>query len=257
MLGGAIFREALGAVRRLELPQEAERDYLAVLEAGRVALPFINEATFEQQGDRARALRRAAGIYTLFCAGSLGDDLIDGEVHYLPDPVRTAPSIQFALQALGTGLLLESGVPADVLAQASFELVRAASLVQIENRTSQWTLAPYRAVAEAVSGRQYVAFLSMLWAGTPLAAQAAGVGLELGTLSRILKDVTENKDRFFTLNAHERRAVLDWAHELLELGRARDLSCARLVVASLEPVLARVDVPETLVGRPSEKLRAG
>jgi hypothetical protein len=238
MLGGAIFRELLVALRALELPTEAENDLVAVLEAGRVALPFLNEAAMEPVGDRSVFLRRAAGIYAGFCAGNLADDLIDGDATYLADPARLGPSLQFTLQHLGTAIVLDSGVPADVLARASWEMVRGAATAQVENRTESWTFATYRDMNVGAAGRQYASFLQVLWAGTPLAEHAEAVGLELGTISRVAQDIVQQKHRFLLLSKADQKRALAWARALLERVRKRPLGCVQLVVASIGPRLA-------------------
>lgn len=164
MSGGAIFNEALSQVCRAKLVPSAERDLVAVLEAGRIALPFFNELRYDCPDlDRAVVLHRAGALYALFCAGNLADDLIDGEATYLDDPLRFGPSAQFILHNLAVAHLLDAGVPAADMAAFAHELVQAGGPAHVENRMTAWDLPTFKLVTDAVAGRQYAGFLFALW----------------------------------------------------------------------------------------------
>src|SRR5690349_2356474 len=102
MSAGSLFQQALRTLGRLELPESAQRDVLGALEAARKKGPLalLYEAGAEAGLARDELFHRALAIFFAFCAGSLADDLIDGDCDYLETPIRVGPSAQYLLQNL-------------------------------------------------------------------------------------------------------------------------------------------------------------
>lgn len=238
MSAGVLFREALVTLRRLELPPVAESDLLAVLEAGRSGpLQFFFEALLEADVPGEAARLRGAAVYFAYCAGQLADDLADGECDYLDEPLRTGPSAQFLLHSLfARNALAADADPADVR-DASEELARGAGAQHVEVRTVDWTEPVAREVATGISGRQFAAYLRVLWSRTPLAGVAARVGLDLGIAAHVAHDVRSDDPRFWGLDEDERRSLLRWARARADALREQKLACVDAVLRSLDPML--------------------
>lgn len=246
MSGGLLFQRALRVLAEANLPEEATRDVVAVLEAARKSGhqgQILYEFAAAAELPRETLLTRATGLLLLTAAANVCDDLMDGDVTYLERPVQLAPSAQMLLQALGTALVLEGGVPAGHLAAAQRTFVRAASFSHVEQRTSQWTAARYRLLAEETGGRQWTAYLEMLWAGTPLESDAAALAFPMACAGYVAEDLRSADRRFTSLTAAEQEEVLAWAQSHLSTLAGNPLRPAQLVHASLEPVLDAGLVP--------------
>lgn len=234
MSGGAVFRESLRRLRRAALPEEAERDVVSALEAGRAGdgpLQFVYDAGTEAGLPREEILCRGAAIFFSFCAGNLADDLVDGDCDYLDPPIRLGPTVQFILQHLSSATFLASAVTRDDLMTAAELLARAAGPQQLEVRTDRWTLERAKLVAEGVAGLQFAAYLCALWSGTPLSERAISVGGRLGIAAHVAMDLASNDPR--SLEAAERDALVRWAREAHEALAKEEL---RSVDAALVPI---------------------
>lgn len=239
MSAGAVFQRALRVLVSLDVPPVTSSDLLAALEAGRRKGPLalLYEAASEAGLEREALLNRAAGIYLAFCAGNLCDDLIDGDCTYLSDPALLGPSAQFMLQHASYAALLEAGIPAHVVAQAARETVRAAGYSHIEVRTTTWTAPVYREVVERIAGRQWSAYLRLLWWNTPLEDRAERVGLASAIAGNVAKDMTEGDSRWAELPPDDKQDVAEWARNQTRLLSDEKLRCLDFVVSSLAPVL--------------------
>lgn len=236
MSGGLIFRTALRQIRERDLPEQAERDLVSALEAVRGGpLDFVYLAGLDAGLPRAELLTRGAGVFIVFAAGNLADDLADGDCTYLP--LRAAPGVQFILQNLAFELLLESSVPRDELRSAAAHLVRGAGQQQREVRTSRWTFDLAREVALGIAGDQYAAYLRLLWAGTPLSRDAAWIGSNLGVAGHVALDIASNDPRVTTLSPDDRRALIAWAREAFARVRTLELQSVRAAVATVATTL--------------------
>jgi hypothetical protein len=241
MSGGLLFQRALRLLDEAALPAEASRDVVAVLEAARKSGhggQVIYELATVAELPRDTLLTRSTGLLLLTAAANVCDDLMDGDVTYLERPVQLAPSAQMLLQALGTAVMLEGGVPARTLAAAQRTFVRAASFSHVEQRTTDWTAARYKLLAEETGGRQWTAYLEMLWAGTPLESHAAAVAFPMACAGYVAEDLRSADRRFTTLTPSEQEDVLAWARAHLAALAESPLRPAQLVHASLAPVLA-------------------
>lgn len=240
MSGGAIYQETLRVLRRQGLPEVAELDVLAALEAAQPGpLELLYAAGLEAGLPSGVVLARGAGIFLSFAAGNLADDLCDGECGYYSEPVRVGPYVQFLLQNLAWATLAQSQVPVEVLAEAAHGLARAAGPQALEIRTRQWTAPVFRQVAEGIAGQQWASYLRLLWEGSRLVEQA-GVGRGLGIAAHVAKDIRSGDARFFSMSAADQREVVRWAREAVADVRLRGIRCLNGALGHINPLLPEV-----------------
>ena len=238
MSGGSVFLEGLRILRSLELPEVAERDVLAALEAARPgSLSLLYEAGVNAGLPRDVLLRRAAACHFAYAGGSLADDIADGDCTYLEEPLKTGTCAVFLLQHLFLYAMAGTGVPSEVLSSAGYQLVQAAARQHIEVRTHHWTATLFKEMAEISAGAPFVAWLRMLWYGTPLFERAESIGFKIGIVGQTSEDLRSNDPRFTTLSATDRREVLAWA--LAAAGALHDepLSFLQPFLRAIEPRL--------------------
>ena len=239
MSAGAIFQEALRILNRLRLPAAIQRDAVAALEAGRPGPLTMLWIMGEDAGLAVGPLiSRAAALYIGFCCGNLTDDLVDDECTYLASPSTIGPQLQQLLHDTFYVAVLDAEIPAETIAQASRDLALAAGAHQCEVRTESWTADVYRFIGAGIAGRQYCAYLRILWHETPLADRAEPLGLVLGEVAHIAEDVVSQDQRFWSMSAAERAAVVRWAADALADARSSGLRFIDVLAASLTPILA-------------------
>ncbi len=228
MSGGIIYRTALQLMEQQQLATGAEREVLAALEAAKklALLQLLYEAGHEARLGRDELHLRAAGCFLNFAAGNLADDLIDGDCDYLDDPIRVGPSTQFLLQNAAYRCWLSSSSPPGALLRCADHLTRAAGPNHVEVRTERWTAALFRHVGEAIVGRQWAAYLEVLWGGSALEAKAGRVGLGIGVVAHVADDIRSADPRWTSLSDDDKASVKAWALEL-----ANGLKADRLVTA--------------------------
>lgn len=237
MSGGAIYQESLRVLRRQGLPEAAERDVVAALEAAQPGpLALLYEAGVEAGLPRELLLPRAVGIFLSFAAGNLADDLSDGECGYYVEPARVGPYVQFLLQNLAWATLAQSELPEPVLSEAARGLARAAGPQGLEVRTRQWTAPVFRTVAEGLAGQQWATYLRLLWAGTRL-EDRAGVGHRLGIAAHVAEDIRTQDPRFFSMPEPDQREVVRWAVAAADDVRRQGLKCLEAALRRIEPIL--------------------
>ena len=238
MSAGAIFQEALRILNRQHLPRVSQQDLLAVLEACRPGpLAFLYEAGAEAGLSHQQLLLRAAAIYFNYCAGHLADDLSDGDCTYLAEPFRTGPCAQAILQTLFFFTLVEAELSQPTLSAAMQELVAAVGLQHVEVRTKQWTAPVFRAVAEGIAGRQWSAYMQILWCDTALASRAATTGMNAGLVALVVADIRSGDVRYTTLPATDKREVVTWAVAAAQALRQENLRCLDVLVQEIDPIL--------------------
>ncbi|MBN1205928.1 MAG: hypothetical protein JXB05_13510 [Myxococcaceae bacterium] len=240
MSGGSIYQEALRVLRRLNLPETAERDVVAALEAAQPGpLALLYEAGVEAGLRREALLARGAGIFLSFAAGNLADDVSDGDCTYYASPYRVGPYVQFLLQNLAWATLARAEVPGEVLAEAAGALASAAGPQALEVRTQAWTAPIFRRVAEGLAGQQWAAYLRLLWTGTPLAERSA-VGHGLGIAAHVAEDIRSKDPRFFSMPEADQREVVRWARAGMEGVRREGLRCLDAALRRIDPILPEV-----------------
>jgi hypothetical protein len=238
MSAGAVFQQALRIVCRHPLPDAAHADVLRALEAARPGglLELLCAAGHEAGLAREALHERAAAAFFVYAAGQLADDLADGDCDYLDEPLRTGPSLVFLLLQLASATLAGS-VPADVHRAAAADLVAGTGPQQVEVRTRRWSAALAQEVAEGIAGRQIAAYLRILWAGTPLAPHAPGLGRDLGVASHVAADARSGDPRYASLPQDERRALREWALAGAERALGVGLRSIAAALAEVVPVL--------------------
>lgn len=213
MSGGIVYRTSLRVLEELELAGSADREVLAALEAAQDAplLQLLYEAGHEAGLERDDLHLRAAGCFLSFAAGNLADDLIDGDCDYLDDAIRLGPSTQFLLQNAAYRCWLSSSSPKEAVQRCADHLARAAGPNHLEVRTQQWTAALFQHVGEAIAGRQWAAYLEVLWGGTVLEDRAARVGFGIGVVGHLAEDIRSGDARWTSMSDDDKAAVRTWA----------------------------------------------
>ncbi len=240
MSGGVLYQAALRVLRRQGLPEAAERDVVAALEAAQPGpLALLYEAGVEAELRREALLDRGVGIFLSFAAGNLADDLCDGECGYFSEPVRIGPYVQFLLQNLAWATLAQAELKEHVLAAAARGLAAAAGPQAEELRTREWTAPLFRRVAEGLAGQQWAAYLRLLWADTRLEAQAAA-GHWLGIAAHVAADIRSKDRRFFSMPEADQREVVRWARDAVDSVRHQGLRSLEAALRRIEPILPEV-----------------
>jgi len=235
---GVLFQEALRTLRRLALPEEAERDLVAALEATRrEALQLLWAAAAEAGLARDAIARRGTALLFSYAAGNLADDLIDGDCDYLTPAVRLAPGAQYLLQNLFVATAADAVAP-EALARCGRELALAAAQQQVEVRTTEWTAERYRTVGEAIAGRQWGAYLALMTAGTAWEARAARLGACAGIAGHVAEDARSRDPRFWSMSEAERAAVRAWALEAARELVGCGMRCLETLGRALESELS-------------------
>ena len=223
---------------RQSLPEVSRRDIVAVLEAGhREPLEFLYEAGVEANLPHRDIVRRGAAVYFNFCAGALSDDLSDGDCTYLTEPYRVGPCTQAILQTLFLDALMTAGLPSTTLSSVARELIAAVGPQHIELRTKQWTARVFRQVARGIGGRQWSAYLQILWHGTALAPRAARIGTRAGIATIVMEDIQSRDRRYSTLSKEHKREIVNWAVGASQALREEHLRCLDALLRTIEPVL--------------------
>lgn len=178
-------------------------------------LQFIYDLSlFDELGPEV-GLARAVAVAFQHAAVEFADDMSDGDCPVDIDAQVQAPVILAALQ----NLFLASAVRGKVAPETLLELARRfcamASSQYVELRTKEWTAIEARNAAARLNGDQFVAFLLLLWQGTPLESEAESLGSELGFALHLLGDRASRDKRFSTIPAEDRITLIDEARQAL------------------------------------------
>lgn len=217
-------------VRLRKLPLEAERDVEHALSRVPPESQFLFSWAVQDAGvPLGRASERLMSVF-LFCAAvNLADDLADGDCDYL-EP-RTAPGVQFLLQALACLPLTRSDLTSAEMALISIALTRAASGQCLEVRGRTRSALEYLEVADLIAGAQYSAYFRILWGGTALFGEAERVGALIGRLALIYTDLASQDPRLLGLEPEEKFEVMRAGRlSLAELESHRHLVSVRRFV---------------------------
>lgn len=238
MSAGALFQEILRVVVQQRLPDVSQQDVVCALEAARPGpLEFLYEAGREARLTTRAIVARAAPIYFIFSAANLSDDLSDDECTYLANPHRVGPCSQLTLEVLFLQTVLKLGLPGRVMSKVSRELIDATGSQHLELTTKQWSAPLFRKVAEGIAGRQWSAYLQILWSGTSLAGRAKSIGTGMGIGAHVMTDIKSADPRFTTLTDPEKREIVNWALGKVRRLRGEHLQCIDAVLMTIVPVL--------------------
>lgn len=232
----SLFQEALRVVRELDLPDPVRPHLVAILEAHRPGpLTFLYMAGRDARLPESEILVRATGIFFIFCAGQLADDLIDDECTYLDRPWKLGPCLQFILHHLAGACLARASISKEVMEEANLQLAIAAGAQPLEFFADRFDFDLFRRIGEGIAGREWVGYLTILWAGTHLASRAARVGAPLGAAAYVALDVQSDDARFTSMSSDDQRQAIAWALASVETLRAEGLSCLSLSLPAIEP----------------------
>ena len=142
------------------------------------------------------------------------------------------------LEHLFHATLHEADLPPAVGREVACELVKGAGPQQLEVRTRRFDLAVSRLVAEGISGRQFGAYLRVLWHGTGLDPVASETGRDLGFAAHVAADARSDDPRFTDLDGSDRCALVVLAREAARRVRERKLRCMEAPLRDIEAVLA-------------------
>ena len=244
MSAGAVFQEALRITNRQPLSLKTQRAVFAALEASRPGpLAFLYEAGAEAGVPRTQLLLRAAALFFNFCAANLADDLTDGDCTYLSPPFRLGPHVQFVLQNLLFSTLAEAKIPHPILAAATQDLLLLGAGQVMEVQIQRWNAALFREVGEQISGRQWSAYLRILWSGTKLGSRGATIGMHTAIAGHVAEDIRSADLRYLSLSAADKRAIVAWASASAEVLRKERLHCLDAVLSGIDPILHTALLP--------------
>lgn len=156
---------------------------------------------------------RCNAVMLQFAAVQLADDLADGDCWYLGEPQRTGPGVQWLLQHLCQLALCEGEVDPTSLAEAARCLVRVGAAQQAEVRQKTWDMTATASAADGLNGQQYAAYLTWLWSGTGLQAQAREVGRAFGFCLHLASDRLSADRRWTDLSQEEQRQLIARARD--------------------------------------------
>ncbi len=238
MSAAAVFQQVLRIVVGQDLPAIAQENIVAALEAGRPGpLEMLYEAGEEAQLSAPQIIARAAACYFFFCTANLCDDLSDGDATYLSEPYRAGPCAQLAIQNLFFRALVEMELPSGALSNVLDEFTAMAGGQHVELDTKRWTAAVYRQVAEGIAGRQWSAYLQLVWFGTPMEDRAERIGSKLGIAAHVAKDIESGDPRYTSLADRDKREIITWALRATHELHLEHLSCVDAVLLTVNPVL--------------------
>jgi hypothetical protein len=238
MSAGALFQEALRFVVQQRLPERSQHDVVLALEAARPGpLEFLYEAGTEAKLSSPAIFARGVPIYFLFSAANLCDDLSDDECTYLADARRMGPCAQLTLELLFLQTIQKLQLPRGAMANISRDLIYAAGAQHLELTTKRWSAARFKEVAEGIAGRQWAAYLQILWFGTPLARRARSIGMTMGIGAHVREDIRSGDRRYATMTDRDRREVVRWARGKVNRLRKEGLDCIDAVLMTIDPVL--------------------
>jgi hypothetical protein len=233
-----VLRRSLGRLARLRLHVDADR--LAVT-ALRTAAPGPCQALFDAGRDGGldleRALDRAGIAFCNFAAFNLSDDLSDGDCSYLPAPAGNAVVLLLqgaflaGLRELGIGPHTEDAVVADLTAAADAQV--------LELTTTSWDADRLWVVTDGIAGRQWSAYLRLMWTGTAVEGCAPDVARLLGRVALLVGDIRSSDRRYTELSRTSRKAVLDSALRCSHDLRAYGFAFTDAVVADALPCLLK------------------
>ena len=229
------------AFRRL--PVVAERDVRVALERVEPASQLLLIQAAEDAGLQVHvALERLSCLWVLAATVNLADDLADGDCDYLDG--RVAPGVCFLLHALSGVCAARSELSMECWADYSEFLTQAAAGQSLEVRAKEFDAAGYLEIARLIAGRQYAAYLRILWDGSQLAELAVATGEALGTAGLVVTDVLSRDRRLTDMLPRERAKVLGHTATLLDALIGQKLPCLDAFERFASPVLNRPSSPE-------------
>jgi hypothetical protein len=234
--GSEVFRRALGHVAAARLRIEVDRQVVAALRAAAPGPCLLLLRVGRDAGlDPAQASARAAACFLAFAAFNLSDDLSDGDCDYLePAP---AQAVVLVLHTLFSSALEELVLPPSVTRAVHRDLLAAEEAQVLETTTSSWDAERLRVVTDGIAGRQWSAYLRIMWAGTPWEPRAPDVARDFSRVALLAGDILSEDPRWTTLPPAERRSVMEDALAGVTGPGSVEGQLARFVTEECQPVL--------------------
>ena len=231
-----LLRRAFGRLAALRLDVEVDRLVVRALRSAAPGPgPGLLQAARDAGVEPGDALERAVTAYLAFSVFNLSDDLSDGECHDLPP--AEAQAVLLILHSLFFSGLRDLRLAPEVEAAVLADLVAAEEAQVLEVGTTTWDAARLRTVTGGIAGRQWAAYLRIMWAGTTLEPRAPDLAAHIGRLALLAGDIRSDDPRYFGLPGPDRHAVLA---EALASARALEetgLGLARGVVVECRPTI--------------------
>jgi hypothetical protein len=237
MAGGEVLRRAFGHVAARRLDPEVDRLVVAAL---RAAAPgpggLLLDAGQDAGLDRSDAIDRASTCFLAFSAFNLSDDLSDGDCTYLPP--APAQAVVLILNSIFLASLRDLHLSCDAEANVHRDLLAAEEAQVLELGSAAWDAERLRVVTDGIAGRQWAAYLRVMWAGSPREHLSTEVAVNIGRVGLLADDISCEDPRFASLPPLDRRAVLEEALTGVRALESVGARVAHSVVAECQPVIA-------------------
>lgn len=246
MNGVEVLRRAFGRLAAHQLDLEVDRLVVGALRAAAPGpCPLLLHAGQDAGLDRIEAIERASTCFLAFSAFNLSDDLSDGDCDYLP--AAPAQAVVLILNSLFANSLRDLHLPSDVEGHVLRDLLAAEEAQVLELSSAPWNAARLRIVTDGIAGRQWAAYLRVMWAGTPMEHLSPEVAVNIGRVGLLAGDISSEDPRFATLPPLDQRSVLEEALARVRALESIGARVAQSVVADCGPIiaekLAEVSVP--------------
>jgi len=185
----------------------------------------------------AQAVERAAACFLAFAAFNLSDDLSDGDCDYLEQ--APAQAVVLLLHTLFVQAVAALALPRHVEKTVVCDLLAAEEAQVLETTTSSWDANRLRVVTDGIAGRQWSAYLRIMWAGSPLEPRAPDVARDFSRVALLAGDIDSDDARWTTLPPAQRRLVVEEALAGVERHGAVDGQLARFLTEECRPILER------------------
>src|SRR5215204_4464174 len=237
MRGAEVLRQAFGRVAAHRFDLEVDRLVVGALRAAAPGpCPLLLLAGQDAGLDRSAVIDRASTCFLAFSAFNLSDDLSDGDCTYVP-PAR-AQAVVLILNSLFVTGLLDLNLPSDAQSQVLRDLLAAEEAQVLELSSASWNAARLRIVTDGIAGRQWAAYLRVMWAGTPMEHLSTEVAVIIGRVGLLAGDISTEDRRFATLPPPDRQSVLEQALIGVRALESVGARVAEAVVADCAPIIA-------------------
>ena len=232
----AVVRRAFGRIAAFRFDINVDRLLVRALKA---AAPgpcrALVDAGLDAGLDRRDAVDRAATCFFAFSAFNLSDDLTDGDCDYIrPGP---AQGVVLMLNGLFVASLRDLHLPSEVDAQVFRDLIAAEQAQVLESNTESWDAPRLWVVTDGIAGRQWSAYLHIMWSGTPLEHLSSFVAEQIGRVALLAGDIATADPRYNTLPPADRQTVLEDALARLSALESVDAQITKSLIAQCQPVL--------------------
>lgn len=178
---------------------------------------------------------RASISFLNFSRFNLCDDLSDGDCTYL-----SAGQAHVVLLFLSDVFFRELGeldLPRALVDDILADLVAAEQAQLEEIETQRWNAAKLGRVTDGIAGRQWAAYLRLLWSDTELESLAVDAALTMARFALLAGDIETEDDRYRSLSPGDKRIVLLGALAAIEHALSLRLTFMDEIVEVARPVV--------------------